>query len=47
MSYLIFESVNAWIKNEMGYSNPSIFFCNKTIATVSKEANKKIRNSLE
>jgi hypothetical protein len=47
MSYFIFVSLNAWLKNEMGFSNPSIFFYNKTVSTVSKEENEKIRKSLE
>jgi hypothetical protein len=47
MSYFISASLNALIKKEMGYSNPSVFFVNKTTATVSKEAKEKIRKSLE
>jgi hypothetical protein len=35
------------MKNEIGCSSPSIFFYNKTTATVSKEAKENIRKSLD
>jgi hypothetical protein len=47
ISYFISASLSSLLKKEMGYSNPSTFFNNKTIATVSNEAKEKIRNSLE
>jgi hypothetical protein len=47
ISYLISASLNALLKKEIGCSHPSSFFCNKTVATVSKEEKEKIRKSLE
>jgi len=47
ISYLIFASLNALLKNKIGYSNPSVFFCSKTAANVLDEAKENIRNSLE
>ena len=40
-------SLNALLKKAMGFSRPSPFFFNKTVATVSKEEKEKTRNSLE
>jgi hypothetical protein len=47
ISYLISASLNALLKKAMGFSHPSSFLCNKTVATVSKEAKEKTRKSLE
>ena len=33
------------MKNEISYSKPSLFFCNKTTAIVSSKAYQKIRKS--
>jgi hypothetical protein len=47
ISYLIYAFLNALLKKEIGYSNPSEFFYSKTTSNVSNEAKEKIKNSLE
>jgi hypothetical protein len=47
MSYLTSASLNTLLKKEIGYSFPVACFYNKTDSTLSKEANEKIRKSLE
>jgi hypothetical protein len=47
ISYLISASLNALLKKEIGFSNPSAFFCRKTMVNVSNEAKENIINYLE
>ena len=47
MLYFKGASLKALLKKEIGYSRPSGFFCNKTVATVWSEAKEKIRKSFE
>jgi hypothetical protein len=45
--YFTSVSLNALIKNEMVFSNPSTFFYNKTVAIVSNETKEKTKIYLE
>jgi hypothetical protein len=47
ISYLISASLNALLKKEIGFSNPSVFLYSKTTTNVSDEAKENIRTSLE
>ena len=46
MLYFNSESLRVLLKNAIGCSRPSIFFCNRTTASVSSDAKENVRISL-